>query len=167
MKKVKIFFAIFILSLTSNIISQEMSVPPDLQAALFKKIFGFDKTLSGMPKVLILYSDGSAGVKDQLIKSFSGVGITAVGVKADQLAGSLGAGTVVYVAPGVSSPKGQTGSKNVLSISGVTSLVENGSVSVGLGTEGGKPKIIVHMGQLKAEGHELSADLLKLAKVIQ
>ena len=159
---------IFLASImTINVIAQDMPVPTDLQAALFKKIFSFDKTLSGLPKVLILYSDGSAGVKDQLIKSFSSVGITAAGVTADQLGGSMNSGTVVYVAPGVISPNSQFSNKKVLSITGVTSYVESGKVSVGIGTEGGKPKIIVNISQLKSEGHELSVDLLKLAKIIQ
>ena len=44
--------------------------------------------------------------------------------------------------------------------------VESGKASVGVGLKDGKPEIIVHMGQLKAEGHDISADLLKLARVI-
>jgi hypothetical protein len=147
--------------------AQEMAVPTDMQAALFKKIFSFDKSLSGTPKVLVLHTDASSGVKDQVIKSFGSVGITAEGIKSDQLAGSVGANTVVYVAPGASSPKALCSSKKALSISGVASLAESGQVSVAIGVEGGKPKIIVNMSQLKAEGHDLSADLLKLAKVIQ
>ena len=46
-------------------------------------------------------------------------------------------------------------------------VAEDGNVAIGIGVEGGKPKIIVNLKQLKAEGQELSADLLKIAKVIQ
>ena len=69
--------------------------------------------------------------------------------------------------PGVTSTKQQSASKGILSISGVPSYAENGSVSIGLGVEDGKPKIIINMSQLKAEKQELSADLLKIAKIIQ
>ena len=69
--------------------------------------------------------------------------------------------------PGTNPPSQQSSSKGVLSISGVTSNVESGKVAIGLGVEGGKPKIIIHMGQLKAEGQDVSADLLKIATVIQ
>lgn len=161
----KSIFIMFLLIIFSSLtIAQEMAVPVNLQAALFKKIFGFNKTTGGNPKVLVLFNDASAGVKDQVIAAFKEAGLD---VTAAKDAGGATAGSVVYVCPGVPSPKSVTSKVGALSISGVGAYAENGSVAVALGTEGGKPKIIVNMAQLKAENQEMSADLLKMAKVIQ
>lgn len=163
MKKIKIS-TIVLLMCASFIFAQEMSVPVNLQAALFKKIFSFNKSISGTPKVLVVFTDASAGVKDQVLAAFKEAGFDVTSAKD---AGGAGAGSVVYICPGVASPKAVTSKVGALSISGVGAYAENGTVAVALGTEGGKPKIIVNLTQLKAEKQDLSADLLKMAKVIQ
>jgi hypothetical protein len=136
------------------------SIPANMQAALFKKIFAFDKTLAskGGAEIAVI-GPGS----DEIVSAFKDAGLS-VKATGDQIPAGT---TVVYVMPGASSPKAQTASKGILSISGAASYAEAGKVAVGLGTEGGKPKILIHMSQLKAEGQELSADLLKLARIIQ
>jgi len=145
---------------TVNSFAQEMSVPPNLQAALFKKIFSFNKTLTskGNVEVAVLGNGG-----DAVASALKEVGVNAKAVGGDQIPSGA---SVVYVMPGATSPKQQSASKGVLTISGVSSYVEDGKVAIGLGVEAGKPKIIINMAQLKAEGQELSADLLKIAKVI-
>lgn len=161
-KRTFVFGFLIILLFPVDINSQEMPVPVNLQAALFKKIFTFDKTLqSKSVEVAILSADGSA---TEVVNSFKEAGINVKVVNGNSIPEGA---TIIYVMPGIESPKQQSAQKKVLSISGVTSFVESGKVAVGLGVEGGKPKIIVNMAQLKAEGHELSADLLKIAKVIQ
>jgi hypothetical protein len=142
-----------------KIIAQD--VPVNLQAALFKKIFSFDKTLQakGSFEVAVLGTGG-----DGVASAFKEAGINAKAIAGEQVPGGF---AVVYVMPGITSTKSQTSSKGVLSISGESSFVENGKVAIAIGTEGGKPKIIVNMGQLKAEGQELSSELLKISKVIQ
>ena len=149
--------------MTVNIKTQEMAVPANLQAALFKKIFMFDNTLSskGNYEVAVLTGAGSG---DEIVTAFKAAGMNAKSYSGNQIPDGA---AVIYIMPGVTAPKQQSASKGVLSISGVTSNVESGNVAIGLGIEGSKPKIIVHMGQLKAENHEVSANLLKLAKVIQ
>ena len=145
-----------------------MPIPAELQVALFKKVFIYDKTIQGgEPKMLVAFTDASAGVKDQVIKAFKDSGVSVSAVKADQLPGAIGGINVVYVTPGVSGVKQICQKNGILSITGVPSLVESGEVSVGISVQDNKPKIIVHLKQLKAEGHELSANLLQLAKVIQ
>lgn len=147
--------AILLLLSGSNLLAQE--VPANLQAALFKKIFTFDKTLSAKGKVEVVVI-GAGG--DAIVSAFKDAGISA---KTGDISS---ASSVVYIMPGTSSTKSQTASKGILSISGFSSYVEDGKVAIGLGVEGGKPKIIVNMTQLKAEDQDLSADLLKIAKVI-
>ncbi|MGE5431380.1 MAG: YfiR family protein [Syntrophomonadaceae bacterium] len=162
-RKIAVAIIFLIGIMTINVYSQDMAVPVNLQAALFKKIFTFDKTLQakGSLEVVVLSGDGAG---DEIVTAFKGAGVNAKAVKGSQPPNGA---AVVYVMPGVSAPKQACAQKGVLSISGVTSNVESGKVSISLGLEGGKPKIIVNLGQLKAEGQELSADLLKIAKVIQ
>jgi hypothetical protein len=165
LSKSKIFtILLFLIGITTtNSFAQDMAVPANLQAALFKKIFAFDKTIQakGSTDVVILSADGSA---DEIASAFKSVGINAKVVKGSQVPGEV---NIVYIMPGVASPKGQCAQKKVLSISGVASYAESGKVSIALDVEGGKPKIVVNIAQLKAEGQELSSDLLKIAKVIQ
>ncbi|MFH1198030.1 MAG: YfiR family protein [bacterium] len=160
--KIRLITAIcFFIGMITTVLAQE--VPANLQAALFKKIFSFDKTLTakGSYEVAVLSGSGSG---DAIVAALKEVGVSAKSVSGDQVPAGA---AVVYIMAGVTPPKAQTASKGVLSITGTPANVEGGKVSIGIGTEGGKPKIIVNLGQLKAEGHEVSADLLKLAKVIK
>ncbi|MBN1302615.1 MAG: YfiR family protein [Melioribacteraceae bacterium] len=154
---------LMIFSSTANILAQGMDIPANLQAALFKKIFAFNNTLKskGSAEVAVLTGSGSGG---DVVAAFKDAGISVKEVSGSNVPGDV---DVVYVMPGVASPKSQTAGKGVLSISGVGSYAEKGDVAIGIGVEGGKPKIIIHFAQLKAEGQEISADLLKIAKVIQ
>jgi hypothetical protein len=147
---------ILLIAVTGILAAQETTVPLNLQGVLIKKILGFDKALSGKsaPQVTVI------GGGDDIVSALNAAGLSAK-------AGSEVAGDAVYVAPGATAPKAASAKAGILSISGVAAMAEKGQVSVAIGSEGGKPKILVHLGQLKAEGHELSADLLKLAKVIQ
>jgi len=147
--------AMLLMTLTVVVVAQE-AVPLNLQAVLIKKILGFDKALSTKPAPQVTVIGGG----DDIVSALNAAGLSAK-------AGSEVAGDAVYVAPGATAPKAASAKAGVISLSGVPGLAEKGQVAVGIGSEGGKPKIIVHLGQLKAEGHELSADLLKLAKVVQ
>ncbi|MCX6139198.1 MAG: YfiR family protein [Ignavibacteriales bacterium] len=141
-------------ALGSNVLAQ--TVPATLQAALLKKIFSFDKSLSGKAAIDVVV----IGSADDVVAA-----LNAVGMKAKS--GSEVGGDVVYVAAGATPPKAASAKAGILSVSASTAFVEKGQVSVAIGLEDGKPKIYVNLGQLKAEKHELSADLLKLAKIIQ
>jgi hypothetical protein len=150
-------------------ISEEMAVPADMQASLFKKIFAYDKKLSTTTeiKVVVAFVDSSAGLKDEIVKAFQAAGILVKALKADQLAGNLGDISVIYLTSGGIPIRSVCQKSQILSITGMSALVENGSAAIGLGSADGKPKIIIHLGELKAEGHEVSAKLLQLAKVIE
>jgi hypothetical protein len=159
--------AVFFSSLLLPSFAQEMPVPPELQVALFKKVFGYDKKIQQSAlKMLVVFTDASAGVKDQIVKAFKDSGVAVNAVKSDQLTDSIAGVNVLYIAPGVSGAKQICQKNGILSITGMPSLVESGEASVGLSVLDNKPKIIVHLKQLKAEGHELSANLLQLARII-
>ena len=148
--------------------AEDLSVPPDLQVAIFKKVFSYDKSIQeGSLKMLVAFSDSSTAVKDQMVKAFRDSGVIVSAAKGDQLSGSVSGISVLYVLPGVSGARQVCQKNGILCITGTPSLVESGEASVGLSLLDNKPKILVHLKELKAEGHDLSANLLQLARVIQ
>ncbi len=166
-----LFFSLALLAALAtpgHAVSEEMPVPPPMQAQLFKKIFAYDKKLSTAPtvKVVVAFVDSTASAKDALVKAFKEAEIPVQAMKADQVAANLGDASVIYVTGAAAAVRSICQKNQVLSITGIPSLVEAGNVSIGLSVAESKPKILVHMGELKAEGHEVSAKLLQLAKII-
>jgi hypothetical protein len=150
--------------------ADEPSVPIKLQASMFKKILLYDKTLEGRSpqRVVVAYSreaDDAAG----LVKAFSDIGIEASAVKAGQASSALAGASAVYSFPGAMSAglRVEVQRQHVLSISGASGMVSDGSVAVAVGQrEDGRPQIFVHLGRVHAEGHEFSADLLRLVRIV-
>ena len=147
--------------------AQDMPVPANLQAAIFKKVFSLNKTLTGKGSYDVLVVYAQSGGQDEIVQAFTSAGISARATAAGDLAGQIGGAGVVYLMPGSESSAALSTQKQVLTISGVPAMAEAGKAAIGLDLEAGKPKIVVHMGQLKAQGQDVSADLLKLARVIQ
>ncbi len=159
-----------VLALTSNLFSAELAtVPGDLQAAIFKKIFGYTKTLSpdAASRLVVVHDGRQPELVEQLRKGFGQLGIQAVAVGKDQLNDQLSEGGILYVAVPDGSFRQICKEKHALSITGLTGLVEKGEVAIGLALVESKPKIVVNLSELRAQGHDLSAQLLQLAKVIQ
>ena len=149
-------------------------LPPQLEAALFAKILNYDKKIAAKPpaerQVLIVYiPKGSANVRE-IQDAFTAARIPVTVATTDEAAAKLPGVVAVYIADEKISTALQQAiaGAGVLSLSGAESLANTGSVSVGLTVrDNGRPEIIVHLGRLKAEGHELAAELLALAKVIK
>ncbi len=150
--------------------AEDMPLPLDIQTAMFKKIFSYDRALAAddKMKVLVVHADNPSEV-ERVVSSFTRAGVSSAGVSESELAASIRLASVVYVLPGVSADavKSFCARNGVLSISGVPSLAEQGHVSIGLGAESGKPKIIINLNRVKRENHELSAQLLELSKIVR
>ena len=156
--------------LSGSVLAQDATVPADIQAAIFKKVFAYVRTLSpaSPPPILILYDDASTKSMDEIRKAFEQLRIDAVGVKEADLANRIRDGsTVVYVATPRGSFRQIFQKTRSLSITGLPLLVQRGDASIGLALEESKPKILVNMSELKAEGHEVASNLLQLAQLIQ
>ena len=144
-------------------------VPVKLQTIFFKKIFLYDRTLSGKSlKVVVAYADENAEA-DELAQAFRDLGIEATAVKASNLAGTLGGISAVYLLPHAVSPsvRETVAAAKVLSLGGVAAQAEKGDVGVALSSKDGKPEIVVNVATVQSQGHELSSDLLNLARVIK
>jgi hypothetical protein len=146
-------------------------LPSALQAAIFKKVLGYDKSLNGAAQVLVVTGAGDTSGGADLVKSFASLGITAEALDASKLTSeSLGANKVAYLFPAATTPtvRALCDKQGVLTLSGDPTAADDGKVAIALGKkEDGRPEIIVNRATLKAEAHELSSELLRLAKIIQ
>lgn len=153
--------------------SAAATVPVSLQAALFKKIFSYDKTLRAAPggevRVLVLEARDAENSAAALVEAFKAVGVTAEAVGEARLADRIGSASVVYIQGRAVSAATLTlcERNHVLTISGEAALAASGVVSVSVGVSGDRPEIRVNLPRARAEGHELSSELLSVAKVSQ
>ena len=155
--------------------SAEMS-DPARQSDMFKRIFSYDKHLRGAAKIVVIIVGETRGDPevDKVAAVFREKGlfpaVITVGDLGDDLTPTLTReSAVLYVMPGIAydTVKQFAEKKRFLSISGVSTLAEAGHVAVSVGVQGGKPEIVVNMPRLTTEGHELSSELLNLARVIR
>ena len=164
------------LALAAPVAAEEMPVDSVQQCTMFKRIFSYDKHLRNTDNIVVLVvgqtSDGAD--VESVAAAFRGKGMYPVNVTVESLDADLTAtlspqSTVVYVMPGVdyTTVVDFAASRGFLTVSGLPSLAETGKVSVSVDVSGGRPRVVVNMARLGAEGHEISAELLKLARVIR
>jgi hypothetical protein len=149
---------------------------PERQSSMFKRIFSYDKDLRGSARIVVILVGPDKGAADtaKVSSVFREKGFFPAVVTTSQLTDELVAtltpdSTVVYVMPGVAyeTVKQFAASKGYLSISGIPSLAEAGHVSVSVDVAGDQPEIVVNLPRLQTERHELSSELLNLARVIR
>ncbi len=144
--------------------AQDMPVPPLIQSRYFKKVFAYNKSLpkDGI-KIVVVYTDASANMKDDMVEAFSAVGMNASAVKVGQLAaGGVGA-NVIYVLPGVDIKpvKEFCRTNSIMSATGFPKWVKDGDISVGIDAVNDVPKVIINTDRLKTEKQD-AADLMRL-----
>ena len=140
-------------------------LPAKLQAVLFKKIFGYDRTLGAKSKVVVLVLD-DGGNTEEVVGAFAALGISASAVKPTSLEGQ--SGSVVYFTKASSIVKSYCSKNKALGISGTPDLANSGDAAISLRARAdGRPEIVVNLPLAKSQGQDLSADLLGLATVIQ
>jgi hypothetical protein len=170
---------------------EEMDVPLDVQLPLLLKVMTYDQTGARRGGgagfyIAIAYSSSnpiSAKVKEMVLPTVSKLRLATIDnksvnwtfvdlAKGGELDKILKAEpvTALYVTPGL---KGQIPElvrtcqeAQVSTVTGVSAYVAEG-ISVGIGQEEGKPKIVVNLPSSKAEGSSFSSSLLGLARVIR
>ncbi|MGH9321238.1 MAG: hypothetical protein ACRD21_11665 [Vicinamibacteria bacterium] len=162
-------------SVTLGAVATEMS-DPARQGDMFKRVFSYDKDLRGTEKIVVIVVGATRDDGDAVTVAtvFREKGLYPAIVTSAELTDHLVAtltpqSAVMYVMPGVpyDTVKEFAEVNGFLSISGVSSLAEEGHVSVSVDVQGGKPQIVVNMPRLVSERHELSSELLNLARVIR
>lgn len=170
--------------------AQEMEVPAEVQYALLHKILAFDRNLkarAGSELVIgILYQTAfrsSLSCKDDFVAVMAKSQIdklvdlpirhVPIALTDDiNLAEAAARNSIdiFYVAPlravDLKTITAVSRNRKILTFTGVPAYVEAG-LTVGIGTKGENPRVIVNLSAAKAEGVEFSSQLLKLAKVIE
>jgi hypothetical protein len=155
--------------------SAEMA-DPARQSDMFKRIFSYDKDLRESAKIVVIIVGETRGGPevDKVADVFREKGLFPAVITAADLSDDLAStltpqSAVLYVMPGIAYDVVKTFAEKMgfLSISGVSMLAEAGHVAVSVGVEDGKPEIVVNMPRLTTERHELSSELLNLARVIR
>lgn len=179
---------VFLWTTTSK--PQEMAVSVEVQYPLFLKILTFDRNLKtrvGEEIVIGIVYQGkfkrSLNIKDELAKVMDGSSIkkiedipiryVAIDISEEpDLKNAISSKNVdiLYLTPlralEIGTVTAVSRAKKIVTLTGVPDYVESG-LTVGIGTKGEKPQIIINLKAAKAEGADFSSQLLKLAKVIE
>lgn len=162
------------------------------QGEVFKKVLAYDRTFQRARELHIFIVGAAKGDAEvnALAEGFRAVGIqpTVVWVgesielrSEDRIAVVSSEGgvhtderwtlknSVVYLLPGMepTDVKRFCADAGVLSISGTAALAEAGDVSVSTDPEAGGSQIVVNLRRMREEKHELSAELLRIARVVR
>jgi hypothetical protein len=165
-------FASALLLHLHQIAAQPSAVPSELQAAIFAKVFNYDKKIrkpEGKFKVVIVVSDKFREHAKSLAGDFGKVKVQTTLAKREELSSKMSDASAVYLfgSEYVGAIEKLCYQHEVLSISGDPALVRSGQVAVAIGLSKSKPQIIVNLGRAKREGHDFSAQLLKLVTLIE
>jgi len=162
--------ALWIITTTVQIYSQTTETPPDLSAPLIIKLAGFEKNISGSGKDLSIYVMGSPAM---------------YAVLGNMIGTKIGNSTIANVMSGTDLPIIQpailylgdplktadaikyTRAKQILSVSGIPDLVNNGiTLGIGMGDDG-KPSVLLNMESSKEEKLVWNPAILKIAKTVK
>ncbi len=150
--------------------SQISPATPGLQAILFSKIFSYVRTLDPEDRInlLVVYTENISEA-NEIGEAFGSENFDVTISKLSEITENLKKTSIVYLVD--TSGKTKLDSlfslKNHLFISGVPELVEKGIASIGVGIEDDRPRIIINLNRLEDESHQVSSELLSLAKVIR
>ncbi|MDH3733679.1 MAG: YfiR family protein [Gemmatimonadota bacterium] len=167
--------------------AQEMALPVDFQVSLFARVLHFDRNLDageGEIVVGVLFQEGfreSSRAKDQFISTMAeDLRNSALGRPVRVVPLALGGAElprelwptdidVLYVAPlraySLRAITDASRERGILTVTGVPQYVSEG-ISLGLDVEAGRTRILVNRAASIAEGADLSAELLKLARIV-
>lgn len=139
--------------------------PPKLQAALIMKLLAFYTNLGDKPfSLYVLGNDAVAGQLKGMIGQKAGKA-TLNGVESgDAIPGDKY--DVIYVGKDVADAIAYSQSNKALSVTGKNGFVNDG-VTLGIGVEGNKPKILLNLSSSKAEDINWNPAILKVAATIQ
>lgn len=169
MGKIKKFTAMFVLlTLTLPVFLAANDVPADLQVALLSKLVFFYKNVRTDGGGISIYVLGDQAVLDELkTKEGKLFGIKKL-VKVDggaELPSEVPSVLFVNDEAKAADAVAYAQKNKILSVTSNPKLV-NQNITLGLGNEGGKPKIILNLSSSKEEGIEWNTAILKVAETV-
>jgi hypothetical protein len=142
--------------------AQDLEVPPQLQAAIFKKVFAYVKI--GSPKITVAYSAAGTKSKDDLVEQFQKVGIETDFVEEANIAKA--SGNVVYLVPGVSAANAKkAGKKFVITCS--KDFITDGAAMMAIVNAGGRPSLLANTTAIGSAGIEVDPQLFRIASQVK
>lgn len=186
---VRCSIVITLLAFLSPVRAQEMAAPIETQLSLLPKILSMEKHIASRVQrelnIAIVYQRkyrASVAVMENLLLSERSILIDGIGgvsinffpieySDTTELVTTAGAERLhlFYIAPlravDISPILQISRSLGLLTYTGVPEYVRQG-VSVGIGTKGGKPLLMINVPSARAEGFVFSARLLSLSKII-
>ncbi len=149
------------------LIGKSMEIPLRIQAALFYKIISHDPSLKDKEHVrlLIVYDNSTRKLKDECLIVFKKASFEVGSTTPNKLAETLGDYDVVYFMPNLTSLASVCRENKKLSVAGVSKSTEKGEITIGLGLVQDLPRVYINLTTLEKEGHDLSPNILQIAKV--
>jgi hypothetical protein len=141
--------------------AQDLEVPANLQAAIFKKVLGYVKISS--PKVTIIHSASGVRAKDELLTNFKNSGIECEAV--DEAGAAKASGNVVYLVPGVSAATAKKVEKKFV-ITCSKDMITDGLAAMAVINAGGKPSLLANMTSIGTAGIEVDPQLFRIAQKV-
>jgi 6,7-dimethyl-8-ribityllumazine synthase len=172
-----------------GVAAQEVAVPVAVQIPILVKVLNFDRKLperaAGRLVVGVLFQGRyrtSANVADEVCRSLQELPANALGaLELSCVAIDLDATSaldsalkrkgvqVLYVSPLRAFPLGDviavSRAAQITTLTGVPRYVETG-LAIGVDMKGERPEIVINLAASRAEGADLTAHLLKLARVV-
>ncbi len=174
--------------LAGELSAQEMSIPVEGQVSLFLRILAFDRSLADRAGDEIVFGivyqsrvRASLNAKDAVMATVNqntridGLPVRCVPIevanRAQLRVAIIQHGIdVLYIAPlravSIEMISAISQEQRVLTLTGVADYVSRG-VTVGIGSQGEKPVILINLAVAKTAGAELSSELLKLARIVE
>jgi len=158
--------------LFSGILSLQAAADPlplRMQAVLIEKILLFDRTLpANAPRLVVVVYGDELDQAEVLYRALTELRIKSMLVSGADLR-PMPATQVVYVFPHAwgSGIRDWALQKHALSFTGEPATVRAGNAAVALSLEDRKPRILVNLTVAKAQGHDLSSELLQVATVVK
>jgi hypothetical protein len=182
------FWVLALLSPTSAIVAQDMDVPMAVQIPVMLKVLSFDRQLrarAGNEMVIgVVYQSGNRAstlAREDAVRLLSAardetiglpIRVIVIDLDRDDLAEILKqrSFTALYIAPLRATNIGalaavfqQAGARTM---TGVVRYVDLG-LAIGVGQQGGRPKIFMNLQSSRLEGADFPAELLKLAQIVR
>lgn len=161
----------------SNISYAALNVNVNIQTAILIKSLGYNKNLSNSVNITVLFN--SSSTKSQSIKNDFISNINALKKSSDKQINISSVNNVselknqdvdiVYISEDftqLSDVKKISQNKKFLTWSSNPDYVKEGITSISVMNKNNRPKIIVNLETLKAEGQSLSSNLLKICETI-
>ena len=189
-KRIILFLFCFFLFISLPVLAQEMAVPIKSQVPIFLKALTYDRNLKAKAGPIVKFavvcfndSPSSRSAYDEftrVLKDFSekatirGKRFSCTGIKfttGPELGSFIISEkiNVLYITPDAGEKIKEIcsacRSAKVLTLTGVEEYMNQG-VSLGIGLEGEKPKIIINLFAVRAEGHNFDSNFLRICRVI-